>query len=41
MIHALALFDQPQYTKIQNYPQNKLTSELKSIGCYTCIPFCD
>ncbi|MBC0922639.1 hypothetical protein FSG86_003220 [Escherichia coli] len=38
MIHALALFDQPQYAKIKNHPQNKLTSELKSIGCYTYIP---
>ncbi|WWQ70402.1 hypothetical protein mEp515_15 [Escherichia phage mEp515] len=34
----MALFDQPRSAKTQNYPQNKLTSELKSIGCYTCIP---
>jgi hypothetical protein len=34
----VALFDQTRYAKTQNYPQNKLTSELKSIECYTCIP---
>ncbi|WWQ70512.1 hypothetical protein mEp044_14 [Escherichia phage mEp044] len=40
MIHALALFDQPRYTKTKNNQPSKLTSELNCIGCYTCIPFC-
>ncbi|WWQ70624.1 hypothetical protein mEp554_14 [Escherichia phage mEp554] len=38
MIHAQALFDQPRSAKIKNNQPNKLTSELKSIWCYTCIP---
>nr|DAX09172.1 MAG TPA: hypothetical protein [Caudoviricetes sp.] len=33
----MALFDQPRSAKTQNYPQNKLTSELKHALCYDCI----
>nr|DAZ01933.1 MAG TPA: hypothetical protein [Caudoviricetes sp.] len=33
MIRALALFDQPRSAKIQNYPQNNLTSELNRMWC--------
>nr|DAL60702.1 MAG TPA_asm: hypothetical protein [Caudoviricetes sp.] len=33
----MALFDQPRSAKIQNYPQNNLTGELKHAWCYDCI----